>query len=223
MHKFSPNNLFDLSQFSHQKIFENCDMVWQVLSKIALFLSHSKLGKIKGDVEKGAYLINPETITIGKGTIVESGAYIQGPCIIGEDCEIRFGAYIRGNVITGKKCVIGHTTEVKNALFLNDVKASHFAYIGDTVLGNKVNLGAGVKCANLRLDEKNIFVNFEGKKIDTHLRKFGAILGDEAHVGCNSVLNPGTILGKKSSIYPCLSVKGVIEENTVIKEMAYVF
>lgn len=216
MSTFNPHHLFDLSQFPHSELFSEEFPVWEVLKKIPAYLLNYTLGKIEGHVHPQAYLINPECISIGKGTIVEPGAYIKGPCIIGENCEVRAGAYIRGNLIAGNQCVIGHTTEVKNALFLNGAKASHFAYVGDTILGNRANLGAGVKCANLRLDEKNIPIVFEGKKWDTGLRKCGAILGDDVHIGCNTVLNPGTIMGKKSMAHPCLNVRGVILENQII-------
>lgn len=217
MYNFPAQSLFDISQFAHNQIFNECEGVWEVLSKIGGYLSKVKLGNIAGEVDPKAYLINPEQITIGRGTVVEAGAYIHGPCIIGEDCEVRFGAYIRGNLITGNKCVVGHATEVKNALFLDGAKAGHFAYIGDSILGNRVNLGAGVKCANFRLDGKNISLFSHGEKIETHLRKFGAILGDDVHIGCNAVLNPGTIMGKKSGAHPCLSIRGIIAENQIVK------
>lgn len=221
MPNLSHNAFFDLSEFAHRELFDGTLFVWEVLTQIAPFLSQIPLGIIEGKVDPRAYLVNPETISIGKGSVVEAGAYIKGPCLIGKNCEVRHGAYIRGNLVTGDHCVIGHTTEIKNALFLNGAKAGHFAYIGDTILGNRVNLGAGVKCANLRLDEKNVQVVLQEKKIDSGLRKFGAILGDDVHIGCNAVLNPGTIMGKKSGAYPCLSIRGVILEGQIIKSIEY--
>ena len=143
-----------------------------------------------------SFLINPELISIGKGTVIEPGAYIKGPCIIGENCTVRHGAYIRGDFIAGNNCVIGHDTEVKNCVMLNDARAGHFAYLGDTVVGNDVNLGAGTKCANLKLDGRPIIVHCEGTRIATGVKKFGAILGDGAQTGCNTVTNPGTLLEK---------------------------
>src|SRR5690625_2885062 len=149
MDQYVPSCFFDLSQFEHAALFDDRDPVWEVLKKIGYYLLCESLGGILGKVEKGAYLINPEMISIGKGTVVEAGAYIKGPCISGENCEIRHGAYIRGKLIMGNGCVIGHATEVKNTVFFDKAKAGHFAYVGDSILGNRVNLGAGTKCANL--------------------------------------------------------------------------
>lgn len=217
MNPFSPSEYFDLSLFIHASIFDESEAVWMPLKKIRDYLGTMKLGKIEGTVQEGAYLIRPEEISIGKGTVVEPGAYIQGPCIIGENCQIRHGAYIRGDVITGNKCVIGHATEVKNSLLLDGAQAGHFAYIGDSILGNHVNLGAGTKCANLRFDNHHVSVVWEGRRIDSGLRKFGAILADHVQTGCNSVTNPGTLMGKGSFLAPCTSVKGVIPKHTLVK------
>lgn len=217
MEPFYPAEYFDLSTFEHASIFEEHEPVWAVLKKIHEYLQGLPLGKILGTVDKGAYLVNPEQISIGKGSVVEPGAYISGPCIIGEDCQVRHGAYIRGNLITGNKCVIGHTTEVKNAVFLDGAQAGHFAYVGDSVLGNHVNLGAGTKCANLRFDNHHVPVLWDGRKIDSGLRKFGAIFGDRSQTGCNSVTNPGTLLGKESHLGPCATVRGVVPPKSIIK------
>lgn len=159
-----------------------------------------------------------DQIYIGKGTVIEPGVYIKGPTIIGNNCEVRQGAYIRGNVLIGNRCVVGHTTEVKNACFLNQAKAGHFAYIGDSILGNKVNLGAGTKLANLNIRSAPIKLNLDGKIVDTGLKKFGAILGDGVETGCNTVTNPGTMLGKKCAVYPNTTVKkGYYPPMTIIK------
>lgn len=212
-----PSHFFDLSKFKYAQLFGENEPVWSALTKIAPFLRSASLGKIEGHIEEGAYLINPQEISIGKGTIVEAGAYIRGPCVIGENCQIRHGAYIRGDLITGDECVIGHSTEVKNAILLDGAQAGHFAYIGDSILGRKVNLGAGTKCANLRFDRKIISVCFSGNKIPTGLRKFGAILGDGAQTGCNSVTNPGTLMEKNSFLAPCATAKGCISTKHLIK------
>lgn len=196
--------LFDLTNFLHQKLFEKSPP-WLIFSHLHNYLMNQNF-VIEGEVEPGAYLIHPERISIGKGSVIEAGAYIKGPCIIGKNCEIRHGAYIRGDVLTGDRCIIGHATEVKNSVFLNHAQAGHFAYIGDSILGNGVNLGAGTKCANLRFDRKNIRV--EG--VDTGLRKFGALFGDGAQTGCNAVTNPGTIMKKNSQCLPCSTPKGVV-------------
>lgn len=191
------SDFFDLSEFAHRDLFSDCTYVWEALQKIPSYFKGPF--QILGDVSPQAYLINPDKISIGEGSVVEPGAYIEGPCIIGKGCTIRHGAYIRGNLITGDHCVIGHTTEVKNAIFLNGAKAAHFAYVGDSILGNNVNLGAGTKLANLRFDNKTIVI----AGIETGIRKFGAIVGDGAQTGCNSVLNPGTLMEKNSTCRPC--------------------
>ena len=217
MDNTNPDYFFDLSNFKHQSIFDGCDNVWEVLSKISPYLDNLKLGKIDGEISKQAYLINPEKISIGKGTIVEPGAYIKGPCIIGENCTVRHGAYIRGNLIAGDNCVLGHDSEFKNAILFNNAHAAHFAYVGDSILGNSVNLGAGTICANLKLNNGLVSIRVENEKIETNLRKLGAIIGDFSQTGCNSVLNPGTLLGKNVSCYPCSNFGGFIPSEKKVK------
>jgi NDP-sugar pyrophosphorylase family protein len=209
-------SLFDLSTCSFQELFKNVSAPWEALKKIAPFLSSISLGRIDGTVSPQAYLVNPESIAIGAGTVVEPGAYIKGPCYIGPNCEIRHGAYVRGNIIADEGCVIGHDTEVKNSILLKGAKAGHFAYIGDSILGNEVNLGAGTKLANLRLDHGVISIRWKGNKISTGLKKLGGILGDGVQTGCNSVINPGTIMGKESVCYPCVNVHGVILPKKIV-------
>lgn len=155
----------------------------------------------------GSILIGKQ-IAIGKGVLIEGGATIKSPAIIGDCTEIRQGAYLRGYCISGKRCVLGHTTEIKHSIFLNDSKAGHFAYLGDSILGNNANLGAGTKFANLKFLEGNVSIQHDGDKIDTGLRKFGAILGDDSQTGCNSVTSPGTLMGKKSILMPNTTAKG---------------
>ena len=141
-------------------------------------------------------------IHIGQGVLIEPGALIKGPCFIGDYTEIRQGAYLRGYCLIGRRCVVGHATEVKHSIFLDDAKAGHFAYLGDSILGRNVNLGAGTKCANLRFLPGNVLINAEKDRIDSGLRKLGAILGDEVQTGCNSVTSPGTLLGPGSFLMP---------------------
>jgi len=217
MDHFPPHYFFDLSSYQHAALFEKCIHVWDSLKNIENYLSALSLGSIAVDIPQGAFLVNPHLITISKGTVVEPGAYIKGPCYIGENCTIRHGAYIRGNFIAGKDCVIGHDTEIKQAIFLDGAQAPHFAYVGDSILGNRVNLGAGTKCANLKLDHRPITVEAETHRIDTHLRKFGAIFGDETQIGCNVVTHPGTLFGKQVFCYPCLSVGGFIPSQSIVK------
>jgi NDP-sugar pyrophosphorylase family protein len=213
----SVSYFFNLESISFREIFDGCEFPWEALSKIADYLKNYPLGKIDAKVSPSAYLINPESITIGEGSIVEPGAFISGPCLIGKNCTIRHGAYIRGNFIAGDGCVIGHDTEVKNSIFLQNVHAAHFAYLGDSILGNSVNLGAGSKCANLKLDRGIISVSFQKKIISTGLKKFGAILGDGTQIGCNAVMNPGTLMGKSVFCHPCINPSGFIPSKSTVK------
>lgn len=217
MENLKLESFFDLSNFKHAKIFENCPFAWTAISKISPYLANYRFFNIEAEVPEGVYLIDKELISIGKGTVIEPGSYIKGPCIIGENCTIRHGAYIRGNFIAGDHSVIGHDTEVKNTIMLNHAHAAHFAYLGDCIVGNKVNLGAGTKCANLKLDGSKIDLIFKDIKIPTELRKFGAIIGDGCQVGCNSVTNPGTVLGKNVMCYPCTNLGGYVPPNSLVK------
>jgi len=207
---------FDLSTCKHRGLFEHCEDVWTIPSKIPSYFESISLGKIEVDIPDGVHLIDPAFISIGKGTSIEPGAYIKGPCVIGENCTIRNGAYLRGYVLTGDHCVLGHTSEFKNVLLLNHACAAHFSYVGDSILGNRVNLGAGTVCANLRFDKQPIVFDLEGKRIETGLRKLGAIIGDETQTGCNSVTNPGTLLGKRVCCYPCTNFGGFIPSDRVV-------
>ncbi len=208
---------FSLDSFAHKALFCEGKDVFDALRNLNKYLTSSVLGVIEVDVLEGVYLVNPEQISIGAGTVIEPGVLIQGPCIIGKNCHIRQGAYIRGDVITGDRCVIGHDTEVKHSIFLDDAMAAHFNYVGDSIIGNGVNLGAGVKCANLRLDHENVVVFIDGKRIETGLKKLGAVVGDGAQIGCNCVTDPGTLLGKNSICYPCLNVHGYVPKNGKVK------
>ncbi len=157
-------------------------------------------------------------LSIGKGVLVESGAFIKGPTIIGDQSEVRQGAYLRGHCLVGARCVVGHVTEVKHAIFLDDAKAGHFAYLGDSILGNEVNLGAGTKLANLRFGGGDVPVKTPVGNISSGLRKFGAILGDKVQTGCNAVTNPGTVLGRKSLVLPNTTVpSGWHPDNSLIR------
>jgi NDP-sugar pyrophosphorylase family protein len=211
---FKVHDLFTEIHPQIRPLFESCEYAWEPLLKLKSYFKELPLGQIDGYLEDGVHLVNPESIFIGKGTRVESGAYIVGPCFIGENCEIRHTAYLRGYVLTGNKVVIGHATEAKHAIFLDGAQAGHFAYVGDSILGHKVNLGAGTKCANLRFDHGNIFLDGQ----DTGLRKLGALMGDFSQTGCNAVSNPGTVFQKHAVVGPCRSVQGVIKslEKTTV-------
>lgn len=212
-----PEVFFSFETFAHRAIFEKVEAVWEVLPKIDSYLRAQPLGKIEVDIPSSVHLVHPELISIGSGTVVEPGAFIRGPCIIGQDCQVRYGAYVRGGVITGDRCVIGHTTEVKNSLFLDDVSAAHFNYVGDSILGNGVNLGAGVKLANFRLDHAPIFVTMLERRFPTSLKKLGAIVGDHSQLGCNCVVNPGSVLGRDVQSYPCLTIYGYVQNGSCLR------
>lgn len=191
--------------------------VLDLLKELRAFLKTLPLGTIEGKVSNLAYLENPNQIYLGKGAIIEAGAYVRGPCYIGPNSQVRHGAYIRGDVYIGQGCVVGHTTEVKHSLFLEGAKAGHFAYVGDSILGREVNLGAGVKCANLKLNEEEVIIHHEGEKLSTGLKKLGAIIGDHTQIGCNAVCSPGTLIHKESLVYPLTHVQGVIAMKAVVK------
>jgi UDP-N-acetylglucosamine diphosphorylase / glucose-1-phosphate thymidylyltransferase / UDP-N-acetylgalactosamine diphosphorylase / glucosamine-1-phosphate N-acetyltransferase / galactosamine-1-phosphate N-acetyltransferase len=203
--------LFDLSGYRHRGLFREDGAPWQALDQLAGYLRGlPELGQIEGRVHPGAWLIHPELIHIGAGTVVEAGAYICGPCWIGKDCQVRHGAYLRGDLVTGDRCVIGHATEVKGSIFLDGAQAAHFAYVGDSILGNRVNLGAGTKLANLRFDHGEVSIQHEGHQLATGRRKLGALIGDGAQLGCNCVAAPGTILGREVWVYPNVTCRGLV-------------
>lgn len=203
----TPERFFELREFSHKKVFLKDSPVWESLKNLKSYLNALSLGKIQCFPSPNVTLVNAESISIGKGTMIEPGAYIEGPCVIGQDCQIRHGAYLRGCVLIGDRCVIGHSTEVKHAIFLNDSKAPHFNYIGDSILGNGVNMGAGVICANFRLDKGEVVVEVEGETYQTGINKFGTVLGDHSQLGCNTVINPGVLLKKRTYSRPCTSIQ----------------
>ncbi len=203
-------NLFKLSNTILAPYFHHDQEGWLLLNAIVEILKTTTFEK-RSPLKKGVFLANEGKISIGRGCVIEEGSYIEGPCLIGDGCEIRHGAYIRKGSVIGNECVIGHATEINRSLILDGAKLPHFNYCGDSVIGEGVNLGAGSKCANLRLDEKEITILYEGKRILTGRKKFGALIGHGSLVGCNAVLNPGTILLPGAKVPPCVSVKGVIE------------
>ena len=208
---------FNFSTFSHATLFEQNPPPWQVLQFLSGYLRTLPLGIHKGQISASAHLVYPELISIGEGSIVEPGACIVGPCIIGRHCLVRHGAYVREEVLTGDHCVIGHDSEIKHSILLNHAHAAHFAYVGDSIIGNEVNLGAGVKCANLKLNRTCVNLHIQGQRISTQMRKLGAMIGDQTQVGCNTVLNPGTLIGQAVRCHPCLNVSGFIPSRSTIK------
>jgi len=215
---FKPADLFDLSQTEYAKIFDGCQFAWDALKKIEACISASLKPELRNTCAGHAYI--GEKVFIGEGTAVEDGATIKGPAIIGKNCQIRHNAYIRENVILGDNCVVGNSSELKNSLLFNGAQAPHFNYVGDSILGHKAHLGAGVKISNLKMFSGNIFVEMDGAPFDTGLRKFGALLGDGAEAGCNAVLNPGSILGRGAVIYPNVFWRGILPANMIAKNKA---
>ena len=197
--------------------FERLENIWDVLKRIQKgFVPGRVKPGIYGTVEEGAF-IRGNDIYIGKGTIIEAGAMVCGPAIIGENVEIRHGAFVRGHVIIGNGAVVGHASEVVRSVFMPGAKAPHFNYVGDSILGTHVNLGAGTKLSNLKNDGSNVKTRIGENLVDTGVRKFGAILGDNCQLGCNSVTNPGTIMEPNCRVYPCASIQGFYERGSIVK------
>jgi len=213
---FAVDRFFDLSDFEHAAVFDGCDRAWDVLKNIAPYVREHATMDVRGTVEEGAHIIG--NVSIGEGTVVESGAYVRGPAIIGKNCQIRTGAYIRGDVLAGDGCIIGNASEMKNTLLLDEAMAPHYNYCGDSVLGNRCNLGAGTKLSNWKIAaDKTVRLKNGDETIDTGLIKFGALLGDDVQTGCNSVLNPGTVLGKRVLVYACAALRGYVPHGTIVK------
>lgn len=213
-----PADLFDLGQTEHADLFAGAEYAWEPLKRIKEYLAAKIRPKLHNRCEGVAYI--GEKVFIGEGTVVEDGAMIKGPAIIGRNCQIRHNAYIRENVIVGDDCVVGNASELKNALLFNHCEVPHFNYVGDSILGCGAHLGAGVILSNLKIVPGNVAIEVNGALVDTGLRKFGALIGDDAEIGCNSVLNPGSIIGRGSIVYPCLNWRGILPPNSIAKNKA---
>jgi len=212
---FAPSDYLDLTQTDHAAIFHDVIHAWEILPRLAAYLEEqlvpANFGNMIGDPSIG------EQVFIGRDTVVEPGAYIKGPAWIGPNCQIRHGAYIRENVIIGAGSVIGNSSEIKNSFLCNGCQAPHFNYVGDSILGAKTHLAAGVIVSNLKLNGDVITLRVGEEIISTGLRKFGALIGDGVEIGCNAVINPGAILGRRSLIYPGVSWRGILPENSIAK------
>ena len=215
---FKPTDLFDLSQTEHAALFEGCEHAWEALKKIQDYLKERLRPALHNRCEGRAFI--GEAVFIGEGTVVEDGVMIKGPAIIGRNCQIRHNAYIRDDVLIGDGCVIGNSCELKSCLLFNEAKVPHFSYVGDSIFGFQAHLGAGVKISNVKLVPGNVMVEVDGVPHDTGLRKFGALLGDHTDIGCNSVLNPGSIIGRGSVIYPNTNWRGILPANMIAKNKA---
>ncbi|MDO5382954.1 MAG: UDP-N-acetylglucosamine pyrophosphorylase [Eubacteriales bacterium] len=205
--------LFDLNQTIAAKIFEGCTYPWEVLPKIGDFIV--ELGNTLPESE---YEKRGDNVWIHKSAEVFPSAYIAGPAIIGKDAQIRHCAFIRGNAIVGEGAVVGNSTELKNVILFNKVQVPHYNYVGDSILGYKAHMGAGSITSNVKSDKKLIVIKGLEKDIETGIKKIGAFLGDNVEVGCGSVLNPGTIVGRESNIYPLSSVRGVVSSHSIYKK-----
>ncbi|PLX15610.1 MAG: UDP-N-acetylglucosamine pyrophosphorylase [Candidatus Muiribacterium halophilum] len=210
--EFKPQELVSLSQFPYSYIFSDIDHIWDILPLINEKIL-SLLEELKYDMKE----IKPGVL-IGEGTTISPTATILGPAIIGKNVEIRHGAFIRQNVIIGDNAVIGNSCEIKNSILFNNAQIPHFNYVGDSVIGFQAHIGAGVILSNVKSIKGNVNVIFNGQKIDTNLRKFGAILGDFSEIGCNTVLNPGTIIGREAVVYPLSKVRGVVPASYIYKD-----
>ena len=215
---FAPSDLFDLTQTEHAALFADCPYAWDALKKIKAYLEKNSGGGLRNRCQGVAFI--GEHVSIGEGTVVEDGAMIKGPAIIGRNCEIRHNAYIREGVLIGDNCVIGNSCEFKNSVLFNNCQVPHFNYVGDSILGYKAHLGAGVKISNVKVVPGNVMVEIDGVPFDTGLRKFGALIGDNAEAGCNSVLNPGSIIGRNSLIYPNVNWRGILPDDMIVKNRA---
>ena len=208
-------NLFNMEETIAKDIFDDCDYPWEVLPKIEAFIL--KLGKTLSEDE---YDCIDGNIWIAKSATIAPTASITGPCIIGKNTEVRQCAFIRGKAIVGENCVVGNSTELKNVILFNNVQVPHYNYVGDSILGFKSHMGAGSITSNVKSDKTKVTINYQGEKLNTGLKKMGAILGNYVEVGCNSVLNPGTVIGSNTNVYPLSRVRGFIPRGCIFKKQS---
>jgi len=207
------SNMYDLEQTIAAELFKDIEYPWEALPKIGDFIR-----KLGSTLDSSIFEKRGEDIWIAKSVKIYDTATITGPLIIDEDTEVRPGAFIRGNAIVGKNCVVGNSTELKNVVLFNTVQVPHYNYVGDSILGYKSHMGAGSITSNVKSDKTLVVVKDGKGEIKTGLKKFGAMLGNEVEVGCNSVLNPGTVVCPNSNIYPVSCVRGVVPANSIYKD-----
>ena len=208
-------DLFDIGQTEHASLFDLLGQPWHVLPRISDYLRDKLRPAQLGQAHCQAVIEGD--VFIGEGTVIEAGALIRGPVWIGRNCRIGHGATLRGNVIVGDDCVVGHAAELKNSLLFNGCDVPHFNYVGDSVLGHRVHLGAGVMLSNYRLIRGNVNVRLASGPLDSGLAKFGALIGDRTEIGCNAVLNPGAIIGRDCVLYPNITFTGVLPARRIVK------
>ena len=204
--------LYDLTETAAKPLLESVTYPWEALPKIKDFII-----ELGNSLDPEEYEKRGENIWIHKSATVFDSAYIAGPCIIGKDTEVRQCAFIRGSALVGDNCVVGNSTELKNVIIFNNVQVPHYNYVGDSILGYKAHMGAGSITSNVKSDKKLITIKGPDSNIDTGIKKIGAFLGDNVEVGCGSVLNPGTIVGRNSNIYPLSSVRGYVAAGSIYK------
>lgn len=213
MEQYKISNLYKLDETIAGKLFEGAEYPWELLPKISSFIL--ELGK---SLPKDRYEQIQENVWVAKSAKIAPSACINGPAIIDEEAEIRHCAFIRGNAIVGKGAVVGNSTELKNVILFNKVQVPHYNYVGDSILGFKSHMGAGSITSNVKSDKTLVVVKDGEEKIETGLKKFGAMLGDHVEVGCNSVLNPGTVIGRNTNVYPTSMVRGCIPAGSIYKK-----
>ncbi|MBE6732314.1 MAG: UDP-N-acetylglucosamine pyrophosphorylase [Ruminococcaceae bacterium] len=204
---------YDLNHTLAKELLIKYEYPWEVLPFIKNFII--ELGET---LDKDIYEEKEENIWIAKSAKIYPNAYIAAPTIIGENTEVRPGAFIRGSALVGNNCVIGNSTELKNVIIFDNVQVPHYNYVGDSVLGFKSHMGAGALTSNVKQDKTLVTINLGTEKIETKLKKFGACLGDNVEIGCNSVLNPGTVIGRNSRVYPLSMVRGFVKQNSIYKK-----
>lgn len=205
-------DIINIDKTITKNLFTEINNYWEALPKIKEYII-----KLGNSLDKNNYKEIDKNIWIGKNVKIDKLSTIIAPCIIDDETELRPGAFLRGNVIIGKKCVIGNSTEIKNSIIFDEAQLPHYNYVGDSIIGYHAHLGAGVILSNLKNDKSNIIIKNKDEKIETNLRKMGAIVGDYVDIGCNSVCFPGTIIGNNTSIYPLVRVRGVIASNSIMK------
>lgn len=212
MEKCKIQNLYNLEETIAAGLFKGMEYPWEALPKIKDFIV-----KLGNSLDLEIFEQRGENIWVAKNSKVAPTAFLNGPLIIDEEAEIRHCAFIRGNAIVGKNCVVGNSTELKNVVLFNSVQVPHYNYVGDSILGYKSHMGAGSITSNVKSDKTLVVVKDNEEEIKTGLKKFGAMLGDFVEVGCNSVLNPGTVIGAHTNVYPLSMVRGVVPEHSIYK------
>ncbi|MBQ8550729.1 MAG: UDP-N-acetylglucosamine pyrophosphorylase [Clostridia bacterium] len=213
MKNLKTTSLYDLSHTMAAPLLAGTEYPWEALSGIKDFIV-----ALIATLDRNEYTEYGENVFVHKSATVAKSAFIGGPAIIGEGTEVRHCAFIRGSAFVGKNCVVGNSTELKNVILFDNVQVPHYNYVGDSILGYRSHMGAGSITSNVKSDKTLVTVNAE-EKIETGLKKFGAMLGDGVEIGCGSVLNPGTVIGKNTNVYPLSSVRGFVPENSIYKRL----